>query len=303
MKLQKNNSIKTKHVFTNNNQVYLKMDKHNSLKNKKTDHQIEWFPINFQWIPVIEVQKKLKLSKMKNLITICTLFFFLFTSCTDNDLYIGEGEIITKEITIDNFNAINTLGSFNVNIFKGAGQKVEVVGHSNIIELLETKVSNETWNIELKNGRSIKSALTINIVVPTLNYAILKGSGNIIIDDFSSSETVHIGIYGSGDIELYKNDGCKNLNVNIDGSGIIYVHDQFLDIEKIDLEIIGSGSFDGFANETDQSTVRIVGSGACNLSINNLLKANIHGSGKVNYKGNPTIESNVKGSGKVIDMN
>lgn len=304
MKKKGNKSIiKTKHVFTKNNQVYLKMNKHDPIKNKESDNQKEWFPINFQWIPVIELQKNLKASKMKKLITICAFFVLLFTSCSNNDLYIGEGEIITKEITLDNFNAINTLGSFHVNVSTGSTQKVEVIGHSNIIDLLEKKVFNETWNIELKNGRYINNPLTINIVIPLLNKAILKGSGKIVIDDFTSSETVHIGIFGSGDIEMNKNNGCKNLNVNLDGSGSIYAHDQFSDLEKLDLEIVGSGDYDGFANKTDQSTIHIDGSGDCNMTINTYLKAKINGSGKINYKGHPTIESSVKGSGKINDMN
>jgi hypothetical protein len=42
--------IKTKYVFIKNNQVYLKTDRENVLKSKITDNEVEWFPINFQWI-------------------------------------------------------------------------------------------------------------------------------------------------------------------------------------------------------------------------------------------------------------
>ena len=39
--------ITTKHVFSENNQVYIRID--NSI-NEELD---EWFPVNFQWIPVL----------------------------------------------------------------------------------------------------------------------------------------------------------------------------------------------------------------------------------------------------------
>ena len=52
--------IKTKYVFTKNNQVFLKRDKHNLLKNKKTDNLMEWFPINFQWIELVNLNIKTK---------------------------------------------------------------------------------------------------------------------------------------------------------------------------------------------------------------------------------------------------
>lgn len=49
MKTRKLNAIiNTKYVFSKNNQV--------SLKNKVDD---EWFPINFQWIPIVELNKNM----------------------------------------------------------------------------------------------------------------------------------------------------------------------------------------------------------------------------------------------------
>lgn len=48
--------INTKHVFEKDNQVYLKNeDKNTSKKIIESDY----YPINFQWIPVIEVQNSL----------------------------------------------------------------------------------------------------------------------------------------------------------------------------------------------------------------------------------------------------
>ncbi len=47
------NAIDTQHVFSKNNQVYLKKDTNEaSLIDNNND---EWFPINFQWISVIEL--------------------------------------------------------------------------------------------------------------------------------------------------------------------------------------------------------------------------------------------------------
>lgn len=47
-------SIQTKHVFAENNQVYLRKS---DTQNTNTD---EWFPINFQWISDVELKKNMK---------------------------------------------------------------------------------------------------------------------------------------------------------------------------------------------------------------------------------------------------
>ena len=299
---EKKEIIKTKYVFTENNQVYLKMDKNSSLKNKKTDHLMEWFPINFQWIPVVELQKNLKLSKMKNLIAIWALFALLFTSCSD-DSYVGEGPIVTEVIVLNDFSAIENMGTNNVEIVKGSVQKVEVTGHANIIDRLKREVGGNTWRIELQEGSYKNADLSVHITVPEMNRAILEGSGMIVLNDFSSQEQVALGIYGSGDIEVHGNDGCKNLNVVIEGSGNVFALEEFPDIENTNLRIIGSGSIIAYPLKATNSSVDIVGSGICKVNVETDLKVRVEGSGTVYYKGNPTIDSSVSGSGKVIDAN
>ncbi|MEP5341323.1 MAG: hypothetical protein ABJL44_17170 [Algibacter sp.] len=51
MKKNQDSKINTKHVFLKNNKVFTKMS---------TDDTV-WFPINFQWMPMIELQKQMNL--------------------------------------------------------------------------------------------------------------------------------------------------------------------------------------------------------------------------------------------------
>jgi len=83
----------------------------------------------------------------------------------------------------------------------------------------------------------------------------------------------------------------------------VKANSEFTDLENLDLEIIGSGSFDGFPIEADQVVINIVGSADCSITATTGLKVVIDGSGTVNYKGNPTIDSNIEGSGKIINSN
>ncbi len=47
------NVIDTQHVFSKNNQVYLKKDTNEATLIDNNNN--EWFPINFQWIPIVEL--------------------------------------------------------------------------------------------------------------------------------------------------------------------------------------------------------------------------------------------------------
>ncbi len=50
--------IQTQHVFAENDQVYLK--ENNKNKKQSDSARDEWFPINFQWIPILQLHRKLK---------------------------------------------------------------------------------------------------------------------------------------------------------------------------------------------------------------------------------------------------
>ncbi len=51
-------TIKTKHVFIEDNQVFLKRDTRESVLSD--DHGEIWCPINFQWVPVVALKKAMK---------------------------------------------------------------------------------------------------------------------------------------------------------------------------------------------------------------------------------------------------
>jgi hypothetical protein len=241
---------------------------------------------------------------MKNIVITLAMLSILFMSCSNDNLYItGEGEIITTEISIDAFKGIESFGTNQVTITRGHIQKVEVTGHSNIINRLKKDVYNGIWYIELEEGNYRNADLSFQIVVPLINEVVLSGSGEIKLDDFTSEEDVAIEIYGSGDIELNENLGCKDLNIRIEGSGSIYTMKNFNDLDNLDINIIGSGDFSGFPVMANNCDVYIEGSSVCKVTVETILDVEIIGSGVINYKGNPTINSNISGLGKVNNSN
>lgn len=239
---------------------------------------------------------------MKKAIITGILAAIIQFSCSE-DSYVGEGPIVVEEISLDNFSAIESMGSFEVEIERGTVQKVEITGRANIIDRLEREVSGNIWRIELQDGNYKNADLSIRITVPEMNRAILEGSGKIVLNGFKSQEQVSLGIYGSGDIEFYGNEGCKHLDLEIEGSGSILAYEDFSDIEQVNLRISGSGSFTGYPLITPGCLIDVLGSGVCKVNVGSDLKVNVEGSGKVYYQGNPTIESSISGSGKLINDN
>ncbi|MEM9143035.1 MAG: hypothetical protein AAGA86_08615 [Bacteroidota bacterium] len=49
-------TLQTRHVFSENNQVFLKQEASAS----KTHKNDQWFPVNFQWMPVVALKNELE---------------------------------------------------------------------------------------------------------------------------------------------------------------------------------------------------------------------------------------------------
>jgi len=215
----------------------------------------------------------------------------------------GSGPVTSRTLSLNEFTGIELQGSFDVIVTGGDEQEVKAVGQGNIIDELKTNFSGDKWLIKLVNGCYKNYELTIYITTPYLDHAVLNGSGSIEISDLSDVGNLYLGLEGSGDIKVNNFEGVENLSVFIDGSGDINTEGIFTDIQRLDVRIEGSGNYYGYPVKSEECSVKIDGSGGCEISAGSKLDVTIEGSGNVYYRGAPSITTNISGSGRVIDDN
>ena len=242
-------------------------------------------------------------------ITLLSLFILgltiTFTSCIKDLVCIeGEGPIINRTLDLDEFTAINSIGSATVYIEEGEEQSVEVSGHENIIEKLESEVKAGTWRIELEDGFCYTDyELTIYITTPDIEEISISGSADIYISDFSGIEELEINITGSGDVEFEELTGVEVIDIDITGSGDIRFNEEIDNLNTLTLDISGSGDLEAFKAETINCDIQISGSGNCEVYVLEKLDVKISGSGNIYYRGNPYITTDISGNGDLINAN
>jgi hypothetical protein len=189
-------------------------------------------------------------------------------------------------------------------ISQGAIREVIAVGDANVVDHIDTDVSNGEWIIDFDHGCYDNYDLTIYITVPELNEIALSGSGHITVNDFDNQgEDLELRLSGSGTISLNNFIGTENLSVNISGSGTITNSGTMSTLRDQHIKISGSGSYRGFNHPSDYCSINIPGSGNCEVQVQQTLDVKISGSGNVYYKGYPTVTSDITGSGSVVDAN
>ena len=123
----------------------------------------------------------------------------------------------------------------------------------------------------------------------------VKGSGDIRAVDVEV-DGVEAVVAGSGDLYL-KHLAAAEGSFVVTGSGDIAVVESGT-VERLELNIVGSGDIDLRAVEARSAEVNVVGSGAAGLGrVRESVNCSILGSGDVRFDGDPRVESVQLGSG------
>ena len=237
---------------------------------------------------------------MKKIFTIILALIITSTSLNAqffNKKIKGNGNIITTDRSVSDFDKIGVAGSFDVILKKGNEGAISIQADENLMEYIITEVKDGSLKIKPKKGHQLKSTKTIQITVGfnNLEEVSLAGSGDVTSTDAINAADLKLSLAGSGDINLKVS--TKNLNSNIAGSGNINLNGS---TDEFSCNIAGSGNLNGYDLTATIANAKIAGSGNVKVNAVNEIHAKIAGSGNVYYTGNPDVEkSNSAGSGSL----
>jgi hypothetical protein len=209
----------------------------------------------------------------------------------------GNGNIRTEKRNTGNFNAVKSSASIDIEITAGDAYSVSVEDDDNILQYIVTEVHNGTLTIDYKDGYSInEDHAKVYVTAPSLDKLSISGSGDITTQGtLKNSQQIEMNVSGSGNIKAQVDAPAINLSVS--GSGDIGLGGRTKDFT---CNISGSGDVNCGGLESENVTVKVVGSGNAHVFASVHLSATIVGSGDVYYRGNPpSPEIHTTGSGSV----
>jgi hypothetical protein len=233
-----------------------------------------------------------------------SITFLLLLSFTANAQFkkiTGNGDLITNNRTVENFDKLTVSGSFDVELMKGTEGAITIKAESNLMEYIETTVENGVLKISFKNGINIRNHKNIQITVAfhEIDGVKLSGSGEVICNDTIEGTNLDVGLSGSGNLKM--NVAVTNLSSIISGSGNINLSGN---TDNFSCSISGSGNTNAADLKTNIVTAKISGSGNVKVYAENEIQAKTSGSGNIIYTGNPTIvKATSSGSGSIQKRN
>jgi hypothetical protein len=180
---------------------------------------------------------------MKKLLSLLAIPAVLLTACSDKgDAFgpsvRGTGPTESEVRTLNNFSRLNLKIDAEVFVTQGSPQQVRVEAQRNILNVLETELTND--KLEIEYGRyNVRGhdPIRIYVTVPSLTELEVSGSGkmsstapltatNCRVDvsgsgeanlNFAQVDALRTSVAGSGEVKLSGN--APSHNVNISGSG------------------------------------------------------------------------------------
>lgn len=239
------------------------------------------------------------------LLALVVLLFF--NSCEKSridDLFMSTGKetTISRDIT-GNFTKIRLEDGLDLVITTGKPYSITLTGGENVIEGVETTISDSCLTLVNKNKfnwvRSYDRRITANVSLPNLVYLEYESSGTVSNTDTIRADSLFVTAYGSGYINLVIKTRSSHLaltrgsvDFNIKGfSGVNYL---FAD---------GYGPFHCANLRTGFTFMRSQSTNDCYVNVTENLEYEIYNLGNIYYKGNPEVVHGVANSeGRLIKM-
>ncbi|WP_430409460.1 head GIN domain-containing protein [Kordia sp.] len=215
----------------------------------------------------------------------------------------GNGKMTTITRTTSDYDVVAVAGSFDVELVSGREGKITLEGESNLLEYVQTEVSNGKLKIKTKKGYNLRVSngkkLVITVPFKDLESVALSGSGDVYTKDATiKAGNFKMALAGSGDIIL--DVDAKDLKMAVSGSGDMTARGN---ADNAEVKLAGSGDIHAYKLKANNVVVSLAGSGDIRVYAENSLKARVAGSGDITYKGRPSKEdTKVAGSGS-ISMN
>jgi hypothetical protein len=209
----------------------------------------------------------------------------------------GNGERASETRKLSSFVKVRSNTELDVEVVQGDRQQVVVDLDSNLLDLVQTRVDNETLYITTVYhlGETLDGP-HVRVTVPELAAAKVSGSGSLVLGLDQPERPLDLYVSGSGSLRFEGRTAA--LGAFLSGSGDARLLGETRDVE---LAVTGSGSIRGSELSADSGSLYLSGSGDISAAISESVSVSLSGSGRIDLYGDASIDGyEVSGSGELV---
>lgn len=230
----------------------------------------------------------------------------LSVACSGDDGVIGgrrvtgSGNVVTETRDVETYSRIILSGEGRVLHGAAADGTIEVEADDNLLDVIETSVSDDTLRIGTRSGTDIEPSTEpiFRLDCAPVSGASLSGVGIIDLATCAGSGAVHLDMSGAGRIIVTQLD-ADDVQVSMPGTGDIEASGR---AEHLSVDVSGLGTFQGDELESPGVEVDVSGVGTATVWATDTLAVDISGDGAVRYVGSPRVSQTITGVGTVESL-
>lgn len=237
---------------------------------------------------------------------IAALIFIFLISCSENRLINsfnsikGSKILVTEVRSLPIIHSVHIATAGKVIISQGPEQEVSVTVDDNIMQYIETKVSNGTLVIGIEKNISVNDFdLTVNIKMSDLEALTTSSAGTIEGNTTFIADNVSLVLNSAGNIMLDL-EADRLLSI-LSSAGNLFLDGTVTNHHAV---VSSAGNLHAFNMIADSTTVTVSSAGNAEVYVTDFLDAIISSVGSVYYKGNPaSIHETVTSLGRLVNSN
>jgi hypothetical protein len=242
----------------------------------------------------------LKIQTMKKAAILLTaiLVSMVFGSCIFTGSIEGNGKVVEDTRDLEDFDKISVTRGMNVYITQGPIQKVVVKADENLLDVIETSVSDGTLKVSCNRGIRKAESNKVLVTIPNIDLLKTTAGSNVFADDTLNLRTLEIKSTAGSNIKLVLIAGELNVSA-MAGSNV------FLNGSSESFTAKANSGSNVKAGDLRAATCDLKASSGANIWINvqKELNAGVSSGANVFYYGNPETTNIEKSSGGNVIKN
>jgi len=187
----------------------------------------------------------------------------------------GSGNVQNEKREVEDFEAIEVGGIFEVEVVAQKDFSVEVEADDNLLQYIRTEVRDGKLQISTDKRISPKGSIHVRVSAPNIDNLEVSGVSKVSLANV-------------------KNDSLK---VDASGASKIKVDGE---TKNLEVELSGASKLDAESLKAENVDVDGSGASSANVNVSGDLKADLSGASRVTYTGNPkNLEKSTSGASSV----
>lgn len=229
----------------------------------------------------------------KTLIT--AVFLSFLAACNQMVHEVGNGNMTTEKIDVDNFEEVIISGNFDIYLAKGSTPGLSIVADENLHQYITTSVQGDRLEIETSEKIRSDEGIKLYITYETLTALDIGGAAEVVSEDVISGDYLNLTMSGAGSVDLEVS--LRVLKINVSGAGSVEVKGT---VDEQNVQMSGAGDYDARDLLSQHCKISISGVGSADINVEQSLDASVSGVGGITYRGNPAdIQTEVSGLGSI----